>query len=731
MGSRYYKGFDYIRFFACFAVLLYHIGILKGGYLAVCTFFVLSGYLAVISGFKNEEFSFKKYYLSRLKKIYIPLLVVVFISVFLFFNEDWINLKPEVTSIIFGYNNFWQLNANLDYFVKLISSPFMHLWYISILIQFEIVFPLIFLLFKKIGEKTKKFVPCILLVILGCASYLLFKRTVTDGKLMVAYYDTFSRLFSLLFGILLGFIHVYYGSFVLKNKKIRDCLFWIYLLILAIMFCFVDAKSGFLCFSMLLTTLISMRLIDYGRVFNSNSSFSNIVSSLSKISYEIYLVQYPVIFLFQNIKMSNLIEIPSIIIITIIISYVLHFSINIGKKDRLKIVKIIMSIIILIVSLFGAFKYIVSKDYAKEMKKLEEDLNKNRLVIKEKQKKYAAKNKKEEDEWEAILNDLNNSEGKIKEAVTNLKIVGVGDSIMELTVNDLYKQFPNGYFDAKTNRTEKQGNEVLNDLKKKGILGDVILLNIGSNGYCPLSCKEQIMQTLGDRKVFWVNATNPDNDIFNSSLKELAAKYSNVHIIDWISVANAHPEYLIRDKVHPSVTGCGVFAQTIYNAIYEQYLKEFNDQKALKIKQHEEKEKEKIVFIGNDLLLGVYDSLQKDYSDAEFVIDKDFSYKSLVNKIKNKITEKTLSHNVVLMFNSEMKLSEGEYKEIIDLCKEYNVYVTLVKDNISLEGDNVTVINFYKELKKNKDYTKFDGVHLTDDGNLALKKLVDSFLSKK
>ena len=729
MNSKYYKGLDWIRAFSCIAVLLYHIGLLKGGYLAVCTFFVLSGYLSVISGFKKDELSFKKYYLSRVKKIYLPLLIVVFISVFVFANTDWINLKQETTSIIFGYNNYWQLNANLDYFVKLASSPFTHLWYISILIQFEIIFPILFLILRKIGKKVSKFAPSALLLILAIVSYLLFRKNVSSGNLMVAYYDTFSRLFSVLFGILLGFIHTYYGSFVLKNKKIRHAIFWIYLVVIALMCLFVDSKSNLLTLSMIMTTLISMRLIDYGRVFyKDNDLSSKIISLVSKMSYEIYLVQYPVIFFFQSINMNFFIKIPLIIIITFVLSYILNFALNIKKKDKTKILKIIILIPIILLSLLGTYKYIIAKDYAKEMKKLEEDLNKSRKVIAERQKQYKAKEEKEKNEWENILNDLNNSEKEVSNAVKNLKIVGVGDSIMELTVNNLYQQFPNGYFDAKVNRTEKQTIDVIKELKKKGILGDVVLLNVGTNGNCPISCKEELMTEIGDRKVFWVNATNPDYDTFNQSLKEIAGKYSNIHIIDWISVANAHPEYLIKDKVHPSVTGCKVFAETIYNAIYQEYLDEFNSKKNEKIKDHEEKEKNKVTFIGNDLLLEVYDSLQKNYSDSEFIIDKDFNYKSLERYIKSKIKDKTLSNNIVLVLNSQVNIGDNDYKKLSELCSEYKLYITLM-NNSNLE--NINTIDFYKEIKKNKKYIKFDGVHLTDEGSDALVKLIDDTLNKK
>lgn len=40
--KEYFKRLDYIRIISCVMVLLYHLNILKGGFLAVCTFFALS-----------------------------------------------------------------------------------------------------------------------------------------------------------------------------------------------------------------------------------------------------------------------------------------------------------------------------------------------------------------------------------------------------------------------------------------------------------------------------------------------------------------------------------------------------------------------------------------------------------------------------------------------------------------------------------------------------------------
>ena len=156
--KKYFKNIDFVRLFACIMILLYHLGIVKGGYLAVCTFFVFSGYFSCISLFNKEKVSLKEYYSNKILRLYLPLIVVVFISITCtsLFSKTWLNLKPESTSIVLGYNNYWQLSSSMDYFSSHINSPFIHLWYIAILLQFDLIFPYIFMLLKKVGDKFNK-----------------------------------------------------------------------------------------------------------------------------------------------------------------------------------------------------------------------------------------------------------------------------------------------------------------------------------------------------------------------------------------------------------------------------------------------------------------------------------------------------------------------------------------------------------------------------------------------
>ena len=726
-NKKYYRNLNLIRVVACIAVLLYHLKILKGGFLAVIVFFVLSGYLSTNKALKSEKFSFKDYYKTRFMRLYLPVLVVVFLTIFalsFFENISWLNLKPETTSVLLGYNNFWQLNANLDYFARHIDSPFMHLWYIAILLQFELVFPFMFVALKKLKEKASKFFPIVITISLGLISMAFFYKS-SLSNVMVAYYNTFARVFSLLFGVALGFIHSSYSLIFkkLKGKIVSKIIFSFYLIILVLMMIFVDANSNFFIPSMILATFITMRLIDYATIMVEELNiFDKFIKLLSSISYEIYLIQYPVIFIFEELEISNNLKIPGIILITIILSIIIHFVLDFKNN---KIFKNIVRILILPIILYGAYLFIISQDHSEEMKKLEEQLNQNEKLIESKKEEYALKLKEEQEKWDSILNDLENGEEGIKELVSNLSIVGVGDSVMLGAVPNLYNRFKNSYFDAQISRTCYVANDILKELDRKKMLGDTIVFNFGANGDCSEANKEKILNIIGDRKLFWLTVTNDSRVHFNNKIKAFAAKHDNVYIIDWEAISKGHKEYFYSDGLHLPQAGRIAYTNAIYDAIYKVYLDEFNAKKEAILKEHDELLKSKISFYGNDLLTNAYDLLKADFEKASFTINNDFTYEELKSEIEKNIQEKTISYNVVLVFDSSFKIKKEEYIKIFELLKDNKVYViNMQKDALEFENENVTLINFYSDLKNND--LMADKVHLTDSGNKLLHdKLVE------
>ena len=365
MNNKYFRKLDILRIICAIGVFLYHLGFLSGGYLAVSSFFVLSGYLAVITNINKDKFSLKKYYFNKLKKLYIPLIIVTFISIGVVSNIPntfWLNIKNETTSVLLGYNNFWQINANLDYFARHIDSPFMHLWYISILIQFDLVFPFIFILLDKLKKKINKNIPILVTLGLSIIGGIFFYIT-SKNNLMNAYYNTFTRVFSCFLGMMLGYIHGEYGNIFtldITSNKLKNIIFYLYIIVMIVMFKFVPSTSIYFSISMILINIITLRIIDYAVSINSNfNKFDNILRSVGTMTYEIYLIQYPVIYAFQFLNIKYFIKIPLIIIIVLLLSYLIYFALFYRKnKKRLKN---ILLMLLIACSLYGFVYYISAK----------------------------------------------------------------------------------------------------------------------------------------------------------------------------------------------------------------------------------------------------------------------------------------------------------------------------------------------------------------------------------
>ena len=517
----------------------------------------------------------KDYYINRLKKIYIPLLVIVSITIIIstkVFNPNWLNMKKETLSVIFGYNNYWQLSASMDYFTKHIASPFTHLWFISMLMQFELLFPLLFIGLKKIKEKIHRDLSFLIVAILFITTMTYFYYISGTQSVMSVYYNSFARSFSFIGGILVTLIGYYFGNKLIKGLKYyHRLIFLVYVLVLVGLGLFVSDKSSSYAIFMILTTFISMRLIKYSVIKPSKNKPHPVVSFISSISYEIYLVQFPVIFFFDSVNMNDILKTILIMIITVLLSYIIHFITDFKIKNRIiKISKIVITTIIII---FGAIVYLGVQDKAEEMKELENKLNENLKKVEEKEKTITNQQPVKEEEppvtkQEEPVTNQESTPIEITDSVSEIPVVGIGDSVMLGAIDALYEKFPNGYFDGKVSRTILEAEDLIEELKNKGALGDTLILALANNGdYRDWIC-EELMEYVGDRQVYWITAVLADDPEFNTKFSEFAKNYPNIHIVDWEAASKDHPEYFYADGIHLKENGMYAYAEVIYNAIY-------------------------------------------------------------------------------------------------------------------------------------------------------------------
>ena len=160
---KYRPEIDGLRSIAVVAVVLYHAefvfrGIypLKGGFIGVDVFFVISGYLItsiILRDLQEDKFSFAKFYERRARRILPALYTVIAASI----PFAWLYMLPKamkdyagsvLSALAFGSNIwFWQeegYNAEPS-----ALKPFLHTWSLSVEEQFYLLFPIVLLLIFK------------------------------------------------------------------------------------------------------------------------------------------------------------------------------------------------------------------------------------------------------------------------------------------------------------------------------------------------------------------------------------------------------------------------------------------------------------------------------------------------------------------------------------------------------------------------------------------------------
>ncbi len=152
----YRPALDGIRATAVLAVFGYHLGYrwLRGGFLGVDVFFVLSGYL--ITGLLLTEFqrtgriSLTRFWLRRARRLLPALfLMILAVALWLHFNAAAFELplrRRDLLWTLFYSANWHFIATSQDYFAQLATaSPLRHTWSLAVEEQFYLVWPLVVL----------------------------------------------------------------------------------------------------------------------------------------------------------------------------------------------------------------------------------------------------------------------------------------------------------------------------------------------------------------------------------------------------------------------------------------------------------------------------------------------------------------------------------------------------------------------------------------------------------
>lgn len=152
LHPKYRPDIDGLRAIAILSVVVFHAfpEYLRGGFIGVDVFFVISGYLISTIIFENLDqgtFSFSEFYARRIRRIFPALILVLFASVifgwFVLLADEYKQLGKHIAvgSGFFSNIVLWQEAGYFDNLAD--TKPLLHLWSLGIEEQFYAVWPLL------------------------------------------------------------------------------------------------------------------------------------------------------------------------------------------------------------------------------------------------------------------------------------------------------------------------------------------------------------------------------------------------------------------------------------------------------------------------------------------------------------------------------------------------------------------------------------------------------------
>lgn len=315
------------------AVVFYHAfpEYLKGGFIGVDIFFVISGFLIssilyrhLFSTTNPGKINLVDFYIRRVRRIFPALLAVLITSLvlgyFVLLPDEYKLLGKHTLGGSVYINNLMLYDETGDYFnASSNAKPLLHLWSLGVEEQFYLIFPiLLFILYKT----NLNFV--LSLTIFTVVSFCLNRNGVNHHQQTASFYLPWCRFWELSLGAILAYVVNYYSAliqriqssiicnkitFILSNvllreysEKSRKLLFANLLSLLGLITIFVGVfciknDTNFPGTRALVPVLGAVMIIGAGKeAFINKKLLSNpIMVYLGLISYPLYLWHWPLL----------------------------------------------------------------------------------------------------------------------------------------------------------------------------------------------------------------------------------------------------------------------------------------------------------------------------------------------------------------------------------------------------------------------------------------------------
>jgi len=569
----YMPGIDGLRAIAVVAVILYHaeFGFIPGGFLGVEVFLVISGYLItsllILERVKTGKIDLKEFWTRRARRL-LPalgvLLLLVTTSALLFARDALFRLNHDVLGALTYSTNWLMIFRQESYFEAFARPPLLrHLWSLAVEEQFYLFFPLIFagvmiLVSRRstgYGQTARRF--------MGFAAVLMWLLYVPYEDPSRVYFGTDTRASGLFVGVALAFAWQPWrftrmlarrGAIILNVAGFAALGFLTYILLTIGEYDIFLYRGGFLLVSILTAVVIAVTVHPQGAL---NPVLGNkLFVWIGKRSYGLYLYHWPVFVLMRpgiDVPWGRWPTFIAQITVTVLITEASYrwieqpirrrgFKVWIAwiteplrrRSPQAAALWPVIAGVFVVGLTIGLIQGSSAPPLAEEI---------------------AAS------PVEAPV---------VVETTPTTATTVIGDSVMLGAKTGLEKAVEDALVDGKVSRQMKQVPAVVTQYRTEGLLGEIAVVHLGTNGPFSAAHFDDAMISLADAEnVYFVNASVPrryEGDV-NDALAAGVERWDRAFLIDWHTAAKNHPEYFVKDGVHLTSAGIAAYADLIARTI--------------------------------------------------------------------------------------------------------------------------------------------------------------------
>ncbi len=607
----YLPGLDGIRALAVLGVLLYHGDLtwMRGGFLGVDVFFVLSGFL--ITSLITEEFArsgridFKRFYLARARRLlpalFLMLAVVGMLAAFIY-RDSAASFRADAIASLFYVTNWWYVFSEASYFEAIGRPPFLqHLWSLAVEEQFYLIWPLVALLLLRWRGRRAVFYVAIVAAVASTAWMAVL--AISNGYPQEAdpsraYFGSDSHIMGLLLGAGLAMV---WRPGRLSTRLAPGAQAVVtgigFASLLAVLWFFWQVgaysnflyRGGFLVLSAIVCVLIAAAShpgAPFGRMLGTQPW-----RYIGQRSYGLYLYHWP-IYVITRPGLDIPLDGPALLALRLGLTFLVaelsyrYVEIPIRRgaigaflarwrtadpDERAHIGRRVLAssgVAIAALGLMGAglatakpADQAIPADVAEAIGI--DDGGPTEILIDDPTAAPSPSAEPDDGPPEPSAEGLPTN--------ANGAVTAIGDSVMLGVASQLMGKIDGTQVDAEVSRQASGVLERVKRLARKDLLAPTVVIHTGTNGVVTEAQLREMLDILSDReRVVVVNANvprpwmQPNNELIAAVVPE----YPNAVIADWYSVSAGKSDFFVSDGIHPQwPTGIKAFVREVMRAV--------------------------------------------------------------------------------------------------------------------------------------------------------------------